>query len=303
MNISSRVRSLIRQSLQEDIGKQDITTQLLIPKGLKGEAFIDAKAKGILCGGAVVKEVFRLVDPKLKVVQKQPDGSAVSKGKKIFFVSGKITSILAGERVALNFLSHFSGIATLTNRYVKKIQGTGAEIYDTRKTTPLWRELEKYAVKTGGGKNHRFGLWDEVLVKDNHWAVLRKMHLQQSRQGLNPAYRMARLRRKRIPVEIEAASLKELSCLLQGSFIPDRILLDNFSVPQLKKAVQMVRRFHLNAGAIRKLPLLEASGGITLQNVRDVAKTSVDRISVGALTHSAPALDFSLTISQVIKKS
>ncbi len=309
MMISRRTRRLIRDSIHEDIGHQDITTQLLIPKQLTGEAFIDAKANGIVCGGAIVKEVFRVIDPALRVQQKTSDGTSVSKGKKVFRVSGKITSILKGERVALNFLSHLSGIASLTHQYVTKIKGTRAGIYDTRKTTPLWRELEKYAVKTGGGKNHRFGLWDEVLVKDNHWVSLRgsrkgrrrlfKRRSAASSSGAGRSVRRSNLRdcfaalaMTKKKVEIEIASLKELTNLLCGNFIPGRILLDNFSVPALKRAVQAVRK-------TRKKIALEASGGVTLENVRQIAQTGVDRISIGTLTHSAPALDFSLTLSKV----
>ncbi len=287
MKISNKTRSLIRQSLREDIGRGDITTHLLIPKNLKGKAFIEAKANGILCGGAVVKEVFRSVDLKLKVRQRISDASAVSKGKKVFQIFGRIASILKGERVALNFLSHLSGISTLTNRYVKKIKGTRAQIYDTRKTMPLWRELEKYAVITGSGENHRFGLWDEILVKDNHWVAIRKLLKHR------PSYLKEKLTdRKHVPVEIEVASLKEIIDLLNGSFIPDRILLDNFSVSDLKKAVRIVRKR-------KRRVLLEASGGITLKNVRQVAKTGVNRISIGALTHSVPSLDFSLSVSKI----
>ncbi len=290
MKISNKTRSLIRESLFEDIGRQDITTHLLIPKNLKGKAFISAQADGVLCGGSVIKEVFRLVDPELKVQQTISEGSYLSKGKRAFRISGKAASVLKGERVALNFLARLSGIATLTNRYVKKIKGTCAQIYDTRKTTPLWRELEKYAVVTGGGENHRFGLWDEVLVKDNHWVAIRKL-LKHS-----PSYLKEKLTdKKRTPVEIEVASLKELMDLLNGSFIPGRILLDNFSVSDLKKAVRIIRKQ-------KRRVLLEASGGITLNNVRQVAKTGVNRISIGALTHSAPALNFSLTVSGIVTK-
>ncbi len=280
MMISHKTRRLVLNSVREDLGRQDITTQLLVPKQLTGEAFISAQANGIVCGGTVVKEVFRAVDSKLKVQQKISDGSSVSKGKKIISISGKVASMLKGERVALNFLSHLSGIATVTHQFVDKIKGTHAGIYDTRKTIPLWRELEKYAVKTGGGKNHRFGLWDEVLVKDNHWEAIK---------SLAPLKRV----KGKIPVEVEVASLKQLANLLRRDFIPDRILLDNFSVPALRQAVQVVQK-------TRKKIALEASGGITLKNVRQIAQTGVDRISIGALTHSAPALDFSLTLSRVI---
>ncbi len=286
MKISEKTRRLIHESLREDIGREDITTRLLVPKELKGEAMIDAKANGILCGGLVVKEVFRFIDSKLNLQQEVSEGSSFSKGKKIIRISGKISSILKGERTALNFLSHLSGIATITNQYVQKIKGTRARIYDTRKTTPLWRELEKYAVITGGGKNHRFGLWDEVLVKDNHWVAIQKAWQK------NPFLLKEKLGKRKVPIQIEVGNLKELSCLLNGNFMPDRILLDNFSMRNLKEAVKMTRKRKHGI-------LLEASGGITLRNVAAVAKTGVDRISIGALTHSAPAIDFSLTVLNV----
>ena len=304
--ISSQSRSLVRQALREDIGTGDITTDALVPSAFVGEARIEAKASGILCGGPVVLEVFRLVDPRLKIERKVSDGARVSKGKSAFVIRGRVASILKGERVALNFLSHLSGIATLTNQFVSKTKGTRAEIYDTRKTTPLWRELEKYAVRCGGGQNHRLGLWDEVLVKDNHWyAIGMQPSLRGGQKGQRSNLGVQRLlqslrsfamtNRRKIPVEVEAADLKELSHLLEADFHMDRILLDNFSVPQLRQAVHLVRRSHNRI-------LLEASGGVTLANVCQIAKAGVDRISVGALTHSAPALDFSLNLGRVGKK-
>ena len=292
--ISSQSRSLVRQALREDIGTGDITTDALVPSAFVGEARIEAKASGILCGGPVVLEVFRLVDPRLKIERKVSDGARVSKGKSAFVIRGRVASILKGERVALNFLSHLSGIATLTNQFVSNTKRTRAEIYDTRKTTPLWRELEKYAVRCGGGQNHRLGLWDEVLVKDNHWYAIRPL-LEKTRCRYFGDRLKSQLKGKKIPVEVEAADLKELSHLLEADFHMDRILLDNFSVPQLRQAVHLVRRSHNRI-------LLEASGGVTLANVCQIAKAGVDRISVGALTHSAPALDFSLNLGRVGKK-
>lgn len=295
MKILNKVRLRIFESLSEDVGREDVTTQFLVPKKLMGDALIEAKEKGILCGGKIVREVFRLVDSKLKVVQKISDGSVFSKGQKVFRISGKITSILKGERVALNFVSHLSGIATVTNQYVQKVRGTQASIYDTRKTTPLWRELEKYAVLIGGGKNHRFGLWDEVLVKDNHWIVLSSLRAKQSNLGncfVGLSGFLTMTKKKKIPTEIEVDNLKQLLNLLDQNVLPDRILLDNFSVSELKKAVKIVRKR-------KKRISLEASGGITLKNVRPIAKTGIDRISIGALTHSAPSVDFSLTVSKV----
>ncbi|MBI4115148.1 MAG: carboxylating nicotinate-nucleotide diphosphorylase [Candidatus Omnitrophica bacterium] len=297
LKISNQTRSLIRQALREDIGPGDVTTKTFIPSSLMGEAYIEAKEKGILSGGPIVREIFRQVDPRLKVQQKISEGSKISKGKAVFSIHGKIASILKGERVALNFLSHLSGIATLTRHYVEKIKGTRVKILDTRKTTPLLRDLEKYAVRCGGGENHRLGLWDEILVKENHWDamydILDQTKCRYFTQRLKPL-----LKRRRIPVEVEVRSLKELAHLLEGTYVPDRILLDNFSIKELRRAVLFVEGLDqiLKAryGIRRKRPFLEASGGIHLGNVREVAKTGVDRISIGRLTHSAPALDFSL---------
>jgi len=291
--ISKETRFLICQALREDIGRGDITTEALVPRDLIGEAHIDIKQNGILCGGPVVLEVFYQIDPKLIVKQKVKDGKKVRKGKAVISIRGRVQSILKGERVALNFLGRFSGIATLTHEFATKIRGTHAGIFDTRKTTPLWRELEKYAVRSGGGKNHRFGLWDEVLVKDNHWVAIREL-LEKTHCRYFGDRLKSKLKTRKIPIEIEVASLNELSHLLSGDFIPDRILLDNFSVRELKRAVQIAKR-------ARQKVSLEASGGITLSNVREVAKTGVNRISVGTLTHSAPALDVSLALEKINK--
>ncbi len=291
--ISKETRFLICQALREDIGRGDITTEALVPRDLIGEAHIDIKQNGILCGGPVVLEVFYQIDPKLIVKQKVKDGKKVRKGQAVISIRGRVQSILKGERVALNFLGRFSGIATLTHEFATKIRGTHAGIFDTRKTTPLWRELEKYAVRSGGGKNHRFGLWDEVLVKDNHWVAIREL-LEKTHCRYFGDRLKSKLKTRKIPIEIEVASLNELSHLLSGDFIPDRILLDNFSVRELKRAVQIAKR-------ARQKVSLEASGGITLSNVREVAKTGVNRISVGTLTHSAPALDVSLALEKINK--
>ena len=285
---------MIRAAVREDIGRGDITSQALIPPDVVGEAYIEAKQSGILCGASVVSEVFRTVDSKAKVITKARDGGHIRKGQKVFLIRGRVRSVLKGERVALNFLGSLSGIATLTHEFVTKTRGTRAKILDTRKTTPLWRELEKYAVRCGGGENHRFGLWDEVLVKDNHWSVIRPMLGKMGCRYFGDRLR-ARLRSRRVPVEIEVENLKQLCHLSKGNFVPDRILLDNFSIHTLKGAVQMAKRFN------RKISL-EASGGVKLSNVRQIAKTGVDRISVGALTHSASALDFSLTLTNVAKR-
>lgn len=289
--ISNRTRKLIRQAVREDIGTGDVTTDTLIPRRISGAAYIEARQNGILCGASVVREVFHSVDPALNVRSKYRDGSSFKKGGKVFLISGRIQSILKAERVALNFLGRLSGIATLTHRFVQRVRGTRAQILSTRKTTPLWRELEKYAVRSGGGRNHRFGLWQEVLVKDNHWLAIRKL-LGRPAQHYFEHRLLSRLRRKRIPVQVEVDNLRELQNLLKGNFVGDRILLDNFSIRDLRQAVQVVQRTYPHL-------LLEASGGVSLSNVRRIAETGVDRISVGALTHSAPAIDFSLELIDI----
>ena len=191
---------------------------------------------------------------------------------------------MIGERVALNFISHLSGVATLTRKYVEKVKGTNAQIYDTRKTTPLWRELEKYAVRSGGGTNHRIGLDDQVLIKENHWRSITNDKV--IRRKINEA-------KKKKFTEIEVRDLNELRCVLPAK--PHAILFDNFSLGKLKEGVQIAKRFH-------PTPVLEASGGVSLENVRAIAKTGVDRISIGALTHSAPAFDFSLLVRDIHSK-
>ena len=293
LNISKETRFLIRKALREDIGTRDITTEALIPRNAIAKACIEAKQDGILCGGPVVSEVFRQIDSKLKVVQKVRDGAQVRKGQGVFTIRGRIRPILKAERTALNFLGRLSGVATLTHEFVALTRGTKAQVLDTRKTTPLWRELEKYAIRCGGGKNHRFGLWDEILVKDNHWVAIRPLLEKTACRYF--AARLKSIRLRKIPLEVEVGNLRQLTHLLDGDFLPDRILLDNFPVRALKKAVQMVRKR-------RAKLLLEASGGINLLNVRRIAKTGVDRISIGALTHSVSALDFSLEIERVFSK-
>lgn len=298
MKITPRIRNLLKQSLAEDLEKGDLTTQALIPRNERGEAWVVAKEPGVFCGGDVAREVFRLRDNSLEVSLLVKEGAPIKKNTQVLKVKGRAGSILEAERVALNFLGKLSGIATLTQKFAKKVRGTKAQIFDTRKTTPLWRELEKYAVRTGGGNNHRSGLWDEVLVKDNHWSVLH--NILNDTQCRYFSKKLRPLQKKDIPIEVEVRNLKELAHLLQGTFIPDRILLDNFSVKELRRAVlfaegffQVLRsRYRIK----RKKPELEASGGVTLKNVHVVARTGVSRVSVGALTHSAPSLDFSLKL-------
>ncbi len=300
--MTEEIRDLLRRALREDIGRGDVTTEALIPKNQRGEAVIIAKEAGIFCGGIVAQEIFKLRDASLKILRNAKEGSRIRKGQTVFTVRGRIRPILEVERVALNFLGKLSGIATLTRAFVERVRGTKAKIFDTRKTTPLWRELEKYAVRCGGGANHRSGLWDEVLVKDNHWTAI--WQILDETQCRYFGQRLRPFQRRRIPIEIEVQSLKELAHLLEGTLVPDRILLDNFSIKELRRAVLFVNgldqvlrsRYDLR----RKNPLLEASGGIHLNHIRQVASTGVDRISIGRLTHSAPAIDFSLKIKKVM---
>lgn len=263
---------LVRSALAEDLGSGDVTSQLVIPIRRTAKARIVARGSGVLCGIDVCRRVFAAVDRAVRFQRLVNDGTAFRRGTVLARVRGRARSLLAAERTALNFLERLSGIATLTSRYVRAVRGTGAAILDTRKTTPGWRELEKYAVRCGGGANHRMGLYDMVLVKDNHIAAA---------GSVSSALR-ACLAQTRFGVEVEAASLAEVrEALAAGA---RRVLLDNMSPARLRRAV----------GLCRGRAVTEASGGVTLDSVRDIARTGVDYISVGAITHSAPAVDIAL---------
>jgi nicotinate-nucleotide pyrophosphorylase (carboxylating) len=265
---------LIDQALAEDVGDGDVTTALLVPEGARGRAVLTQKAPGVLAGLRVAEAVFHRVDPGLRWHAHAREGEWRDGGR-VGEVAGSSRSILTAERVALNFLQRLSGVATATARYVRAVEGTGARILDTRKTTPGLRVLEKQAVKAGGGVNHRFGLFDAVLVKENHAAMA---------GGVGEATRIALAGAEGRPVEIECQTLEEVrEALAAGA---PRILLDNMTNETLGEAVELV------AGRAE----LEASGGVSLETVRAIAETGVDFISVGALTHSAPALDVSLLL-------
>ena len=275
-----QIEEIIDRALAEDLIKGDVTTEALIAGDRRGTGFIVAKKEGILAGINVVKQIFHRVDPELKVEVLLEDGAGVKPGSKVANVSGRITGILAAERVALNFLQRLSGIASETNRYVEAVKDLPVRIMDTRKTTPGLRVLEKYAVKVGGGENHRMSLGDGILIKDNHLAALRS-------QGLNVKQIVAKARQnspQRLPVEVEVGTVSEgLEAVEAGA---DIIMLDNMNLEDMRKAVK----------SIHGRALVEASGGITLDNVRAVAETGVDFISIGALTHSVRALDISLEL-------
>jgi nicotinate-nucleotide pyrophosphorylase (carboxylating) len=266
---------LIDQALAEDVGSGDVTTSLLVPKGAVGRAVLTQKAPGVLAGLRVAEAVFHHVDPGLRWHAHASEGEWRDAGSRVAEVAGSSRSILTAERVALNFLQRLSGVATLTARYVREVSGTGARLLDTRKTTPGLRVLEKAAVVAGGGVNHRFGLFDAILVKENHSAMA---------GGVGEATRRALAAAGGLPVEVECASLDEVRAALEAG--APRILLDNMTNEELRAAVSLV------AGRAD----LEASGGVSLDTVRAIAETGVDYISVGALTHSAPALDVSLLL-------
>jgi len=276
--IDSKIKHLIHLALSEDIGKRDLTSEAVVENKLFGRAIILAKQEGILAGLPVAKMVFQMVNPAVVFNLLKQDGERIKKGEKVALVQGKVKSILSAERTALNFLQRLSGIATLTAKYVEAIKGTKSKILDTRKTTPGLRVLEKYAVKAGGGENHRMGLFDMILIKENHIKAAR---------GISNAIKKARSKYRTKKIEVEVRNLTELKEAIEAE--PDWIMLDNMKIQQMKKAVRMI----CSASTDIKI---EASGGINLRNVRKITLTGVDFISVGALTHSAPALDLSLIL-------
>ena len=285
-----QIDRIIDLALNEDTGQGDVTSEALVPATLMGTAIIQAKAEGILAGIDVAGRVFLRVDPSIDFTVIIPDGSTIRPGDRIATVSGKVTSILKAERVMLNFLQRLSGTATLTARYVSRTEGTAATIVDTRKTTPGLRMLEKHAVRMGGGENHpvRLHLGDGILIKDNHLAAMRALCI--------PLRDIIARARQNAPegmkVEVEVTSVEEAKEAAEAG--ADIVMLDNMNTDDMRRA-------------IRQMPhggKTEASGGVNLDNVREIAETGVDIISIGALTHSAEALDISLEIEpQTLKLS
>ena len=270
---------IVEFALEEDTALGDITSELTVPVGRAARGILLAKSDGVISGLSVVREVFRQVDPVVRFEPLLEDGDRVTRGDRIAHLAGSARSILKGERVALNFLQRLSGVATTTARYVEATRGTEARIIDTRKTTPGMRLLEKASVRHGGGHNHRIGLGDGILIKDNHLAAIggpERIARAVSAARAGAAHTLR--------VEVEVTSLAELEQAL--AVRPDTVLLDNMTVEEMSQAVRLT--------AARAL--LEASGGITLESVRAVALTGVNLISVGALTHSSRALDISLEI-------
>jgi nicotinate-nucleotide pyrophosphorylase (carboxylating) len=282
MELSENIKNLIALSLKEDIGQGDITTISTVPGSLSGRGFVKAKSPGVLCGQDVFSEVFRQVDPSIIINWLTRDGETLASLDVCVKFSGSLRSILIAERTALNFLQRLSGISTLTSQYVEMIKHTKARIIDTRKTTPLWRELEKYAVRTGGGLNHRMGLYDMYLIKDNHITAAGSISDAIQRVLENNQKSGAKYQ-----IEVETRNLAEIEEALK--FPVTRIMLDNMPVDEMRKAIRLIN------GKCE----VEASGGVSLNTVKAIAEIGVDFISVGALTHSAPAMDLSLLVEKV----
>jgi nicotinate-nucleotide pyrophosphorylase (carboxylating) len=271
----------IQNALAEDIGAGDLTSEVLVPDSHQSEARIFAKENAVLAGIDTAHAVYQQVDPQIVINTRRQDGEAIRPGDTVLEIKGRTRSILTGERVALNFIQRLSGVATITRKFVDAVAGTGAQILDTRKTTPGLRVLEKAAVKAGGGRNHRMGLFDAVMVKDNHLLA---------HPSLDLALQEIRQRYPKLLIEVEADSIGQVREFVRLETV-DVILLDNMSPEEIRSCV-----------ALRRPGLrFEASGGVSLATVRAIAETGVDYISVGQLTHSAPSIDFSLELRAIAK--
>lgn len=275
MDIPSNIIELLKHAIEEDIGHGDITTNLLVPEDSESRALYIAKGNFVLAGFPFAKEVFNLLDPATSFETFYNDGAKVRKGDVLGQVTGKTGVLLAGERVSLNILQKLSGIATVTSQFVDAVKGTKARIVDTRKTTPCQRFMEKYAVRMGGGVNHRFGLFDGILIKDNHIEAV---------GNIKDAVSLAKAGHHLAKIEVEVENLKDLEEAIEAG--ADIVMLDNMSVEAMQEAVKIV------GGRLT----VEASGNVSLNNVRDIAETGVDMISVGAITHSVTAADISMKI-------
>jgi nicotinate-nucleotide pyrophosphorylase (carboxylating) len=271
------IEKLIRLALGEDIGPGDITTDNLVAPDAQGTGTIVAKQALVIAGLTVAESVFKTLEPGIEFKAMYSDGDRVAAGSEVVRLKGSLSALLKGERTALNFLQRLSGIATQARDYVEEVAGTGVKLVDTRKTTPGWRVLEKYAVRMGGAHNHRMGLYDGVLIKDNHIAVCGGIAnaVTQARRAISHL----------VKVEVEAASLEEVQEALAAG--ADIIMLDNMDLRQIEAAVRL----------IDKKALVEVSGGVTRKRLRELAQTGVDLISIGALTHSAVAVDLSMNIT------
>jgi len=275
--ITPQIELLLKTALEEDMGPGDLTTLNTIPPELRAKGLFRAKQDCVVAGGFLLQRVFSLLDPEVRVRSLCQDGDRVSRGTVVAEVEGATRALLMGERTALNFLQRLSGTATLTRRYVDAVDGFSCKIIDTRKTTPGLRTLEKYAVRMGGGTNHRLGLYDAALIKDNHIVASESISQAVERVRSHAPF-MAR-------IEVECSNLEQIQEALDAA--ADVIMLDNMGTEEMAQSVKL----------INKKAWVEASGGITIETVREVAQSGVDFISVGALTHSAPAADFNMKIS------
>ena len=286
------LRRLAKDALAEDRAGEDVTTAALVPADQTGRGVIIAKAEGVLAGLPVARAVFAAADPSLTWRAHLQDGHRLSPGNRIAAIEGSLASILRAERVALNYLTHLSGVAGATAAVVRALEGTGCRLRDTRKTIPGLRALEKYAVRLGGGSSHRLNLAEGVLIKDNHLAALLDRDL-----GIPDALRLARQTNPDTRIEIEVTTVDEARQALDAA--ADELLLDNMPLDQMREVVALAATSRSDPdepASSGRRPLLEASGGITLDNARAIAQTGVDYISMGALTHSAQALDMSLEL-------
>ena len=280
--INNITETLIKLALKEDGVFSDITTKEFVPKDKNARAVLIANMTGILCGTDLFIKVFKTIDKRCKVFSKMKDCSKLKQGDKILEITGPAEAILSGERTALNFLQHMSGIATITNQFVQSVSNGKTKIYDTRKTIPGYRELAKYAVNCGGGTNHRMGLYDMVLIKDNHLKLTKDL----------PA-KIANFRKryKNIPVEVECENIKEVNQALSAK--ADIIMLDNTSLKSTKQMIDIIRKSFTK----QYKPEIEISGGMTSKTAKEFSKLDVDRISVGMITHSSQALDITLEVT------
>ncbi|MCP4652626.1 MAG: carboxylating nicotinate-nucleotide diphosphorylase [Candidatus Omnitrophica bacterium] len=287
MHLNNKLKTLIRAALLEDVGKGDLTTKFTVSERAVGEAVIIAKEKGILCGCDLIKAIFKYQDSKIAIKTYCKDGAVLRRGQRVMALNGRLRSILTGERVALNFLSLLSGVATETKKLKSATKGLKVKILDTRKTTPNLRMLEKYAVSVGGGANHRVSLSDGIIIKDNHLRAGGVIA-----EGKLDAEKLKKIisclrKETNLKIEVEVENFEEFKGVLKCC--PSIIMLDNFSISNLRKAVTF-RNLHYP-----KIKL-EASGGVNLKTIRKIALTGVNAISVGSITHSSRALDFSLEV-------
>jgi nicotinate-nucleotide pyrophosphorylase (carboxylating) len=278
ISVEDGMRAVVRTALAEDVGSGDVTTESTVPEGQCSRARIVAKEKGVIAGLKVAEAVFRELDSDVEVKLRVIDGERVVPGDLVAELKGRTRAILTGERVALNFLQRLSGVATMTAKYADVLRGTGVILLDTRKTTPGMRLLEKYAVGVGGGANHRIGLWEMALIKENHIIAT---------GGITPAISSVRSRYPDLAIEVEVRNLDELNEALESDI--DRVMLDNMSIDEMRQAIRTAREHEHPAD-------VEISGGVTLENLTAIAELGPTFISVGVLTHSAPALDLSLLV-------